>query len=409
MANLHDVVIVGAGPAGSTAAVFLARAGLSVVLLDKQRFPRDKPCGDLIAPSVIRTLDELGVGEDLRAASYRIEGVSLTSPGGASVRVETPVHPVFPNYAYVIKRYHLDELIRNAAVQAGARFEGGVRAQGIREEIDGTLTVAGSRLTGSFEVRARVLVVAVGASLPLIKAAGLAPREVRYSFAARAYYEGLADLGHDIQVRFDGVTLPGGGWIFPVSPDAANVGAGYFERSRRTPATASAALQAFIGHERLQSTFTHARQTDSVKGFPLRTDFHRSPVMKDRILLIGEAAGLVNPLTGEGISYAVASARMAAQVVQGCFDRGDLSTTGLSRYERLLRGRYQRMFTHTNRLRRLYLNRPLLESMVRASNRWPEIAELAMGVLLSYQAPGSLLRMGVLAKAVRSLRPARSG
>ncbi len=407
MERSYDVIVVGAGPGGSTAAAFLARAGLDVLLLDRQRFPRDKACGDLIAPSVISILSELGIRDRLEALSYRIEGVRLTSPSGDQVRVPAPSHPQYPNYACVVKRLALDHLISQAAVNAGVRFLDGANVHALREEADRTVRVEAQCSDGRVGFRARVVLVATGASQPLLRSLGLWPGHSQLAFAARAYYEGISGLDRDIQIRFDGVALPGGGWIFPVAPGEANVGAGFFVRTPHTPATAAAALSSFITHPTLSPLFKGSRRSGPVKSYPLRTNFHRSRASQGRVLLVGEAAGLVNPLTGEGIRYAVESGYLASQVVVDCFRQGDLSPTALQGYERTLRDRYQRTFALTHRMRVFYVNPLLLDPMVRACNRWPDLARLVMGVVLSYEDAGRMLRPGILLRALRNLVPER--
>ncbi len=385
----------------------MARAGLDVLLLDRQRFPRDKACGDLIAPSVISILSELGIREQLDALSYRIEGVRLTSPSGDQVRVPAPPHPHYPNYACVIKRFTLDQMICRAAVEAGARFLDGTKVYAISEKVDRTLSVETQCSQGRAGYRARVVIVATGASQPLLQSLGLWPARTSLAFAARAYYEGLPGLDRDVQIRFDGVTLPGGGWVFPLSPGTANVGAGFFVRTSHTPATAATALSSLIAHPTLSPLFQGSRRLGPVKSYPLRTNFHHSQASRGRVLLVGEAAGLVNPLTGEGIRYAVESGYLASQVVADSFRQGDLSPTALQGYERGLRDRYQRSFALTHLMRVFYVNPLLLDPMVRACNRWPDLARLVMGVVLSYEDAGRMLRPGILLRALRNLVPER--
>ncbi len=407
MGNLHDVIVIGAGPAGSTAAAFLARRGLDVLLLDKQRFPRDKACGDLIAPSVITILSELGLRERLEAVSFRVEGVRLTSPSGDRVRVPAPSHPRHPNYAYLVRRLAFDDMICRAAVRAGVRFVEGVNVGSVQEERDHTVRVNAQSSNGRVAHTARVAILATGSSQPLLQSLGLLPKRPQLAFAARTYFEGVRGLDRDIHIRFDGVTLPGGGWIFPLASDVANIGAGFFRRTSRTPANLSAALSSFLAHPTIRPLFEGARRLGPVKSYPLRTDFHRARASQGQVLLVGEAAGLVNPLTGEGIRYAVESGYLASQVVADCFLRGDVSPAGLSAYERSLRGRYQRTFELTHRMRVFYVNPLLLNPMVRACNRWSDLARLVMAVVLSYEDPGRMLRPGILLKALRGLRPDR--
>jgi flavin-dependent dehydrogenase len=164
----------------------------------------------------------------------------------------------------------------------------------------------------------------------------------------------------------------------------------------------------FLSNRGLQPRFEAARRVGPVKGFPIRTDFQRSPVIGDRLLLVGEAAGLVNPFTGEGIDYALESARIAAQNLMTCFDRGDFSRRSLSQYERVLRGRFQRVFVLSHRMRRLYMNPVLLDPLIRACARWSELTDLLVRTLLGYADPGEAVRPAVVLKVLRCLPTRRS-
>ncbi len=405
MGGSADVVVVGAGPAGSAAAAVLARAGADVLLLDKSEFPRDKTCGDALSPVGATILRDLGLAQTLEQGAFRFDGMRVTAPDGRTVVAAVPPHPDYPPHGYVVPRNDLDDWIRGAAIRFGARFEGRFHARGFGHS-DSGITVRGDSGGRQAERTARLVIVATGASLPLLASAGLAPRHLDYAYAARAYFEGMQGIGRDLHIRFDGVPLPGYAWIFPISETAANVGAGFYRRTRRTPPTAAAMLQGFLESPGARPLFAGARPVGPVRGFPLRTNFHRSPSTGPRILLVGEAAGLVNPFTGEGIDYALESGEMAAEAAQAILGEGDFSPGSLARYDRALRARFQRLFVLTHRLRGLYMNDLLLDPFLRACERWPDLTRLLVEIMLTYQDPAKALRPSVL---VRVLRAALSG
>lgn len=405
MSRISDVVVVGAGPGGSAAAAALARAGLDVLLLDKAEFPRDKTCGDALSPVGVTVLRGFGLGETLEKGAFRFDGIRITAPNGRTIVTAVPPHEEHPAHGYVVPRNDLDDWIRQAAIRLGARFEGGFHARGF-QQAEGGITVRGEAGGRPAERGARLAVVATGASLPLLASAGLAPRRVNYSQAARAYFEGMHGIGRDLHIRFDGVPLPGYAWIFPISDSSANVGAGFYRRTRRTPPTAAAMLRAFMESPGARQLFEGARAVGPVRGYPLRTDFHRSPSIGPRTLLVGEAAGLVNPFTGEGIDYALESGRMAGEAALAIFRDGDFSPRSLARYDRALRARYQRLFVLTYRLRAVYMNSLLLDPFIHACDRWPDLARLLVEIMLAYQDPAKALHPTVL---VRVLRAALSG
>jgi geranylgeranyl reductase family protein len=400
MGRISDVAVVGAGPGGSAAAAALARAGLDVLLLDKSEFPREKTCGDALSPIGVTVLRHLGLGETLERLAYRFDGVRFTAPDGRTVSTAVPPHAVHPPHGYVARRNDLDDWIRLAAVRLGAHFEGRFHARGFRYEDDGII-VQGEADGRQHERSARLAVVATGASLPLPASAGLAPSRIPYAHAARTYFEGTSGIGHDLHIRFDGVPLPGYAWIFPVSDSSANVGAGFYRRTRSTPATAAAMLQGFLASPGARTLLNGAKSAGPVRGFPLRTDFHRSPSIGRRILLVGEAAGLVNPFTGEGIDYALESGVMAAEAAQAILDEGDFTPRSLIRYDRALRARFQRLFVLTHFLRSFYMNSLLLDPFIRACDRWPDLARLLVEIMLTYQDPAQALRPSVLLRVAR--------
>src|SRR5919201_1588697 len=173
-----DVVVVGAGPGGSAAAFFLARAGLDVLLLDRATFPRDKTCGDGLTPQATAIADEMGALDELLASGHRVTEFEI--------------------------------------VAAGARFEGGVNVAQLSVEGD-AVRLLGQRSSEPVEVRAPLAVVATGANMGLLERAGLLPQRPQVAVAARAYLEAAVPGDRRLSLRLDGVPLPGYGWVFPVS------------------------------------------------------------------------------------------------------------------------------------------------------------------------------------------------
>jgi geranylgeranyl reductase family protein len=400
--DLYDVIVIGAGPGGAATATFLARNGLHVLLLDKFEFPRDKTCGDALSPAALHVLADLGLADDLRQSGYRVDGVSITSPEGLTVQAPIPEHPVYPKHGYVVPRYLLDDLILNASVHSGAEFQGGIHVHSIEQTAEGPIVIGEAGRTPR-RLGARVVVLAVGANLRLLRSIGIVSGNVGFAHAVRAYFEGIAGLSRQLEIRFDGTKLPGYGWIFPVSADTANVGAGLLPRRGRKAPGSATMLSQFLSNGHLHKRFQSARQVGPVKGFPIRTDFQRSPVVGDRLLLVGEAAGLVNPFTGEGIDYALESARIASECLMACIERGDLSRLALGDYECALRHRFQRDFVLSHRMRRQYMNPILLDPLIRACARWPELTDLLVRTLLTYADPAEAIRPAVMLKVLRCL------
>lgn len=370
-------MVVGAGPAGSAAAYFMARRGLDVVLLDRAEFPRDKTCGDGLTPSATTVLRAMGVLDDLLAAGRQVTGLDVVAPGGRQAGAAIPERDGI--FAMAVPRLLLDDRLRGSAVGAGARFEGGVHATTLEADGHG-VSVIGDRAGRPVVFRATMAVVATGASIGMLRHSGLLSRDPEFAIAARTYVEGSLPPGGRLQVRFDGVPLPGYGWIFPVSDTLMNVGAGAYP----LPAGASAAgvLRAFMASPRVAEALQGGRQVGGVKSYPLRMDFARAPTFGPRSLLAGEAAGLVNPLSGEGIHYALMSGRLAAERILDMVQRGDFSPEQHEVYDRQLRQRFQEVYETCALFRRLFMRRRVLDLIAHLarlhSGLGPRLVDLVM-------------------------------
>jgi flavin-dependent dehydrogenase len=224
--------------------------------------------------------------------------------------------------------------------------------------------------------------------------------------AARAYFEDLQrDVARKFSLRFDDVPMPGYGWVFPIANRAANVGVGFLPGRRSE--TAAKAMQRFITGKAIGPLLHGARQVGPVKGYPIRVDFLTSPTYADRTLLVGEAAGLVNPLTGEGIDYALESGMLAADHIAQGLDHG-LTQDWLVGYDRLLRARFERIFRFSEQIRDWYCKPPLLNLLVPLANSRPELRQLLANIVLGEREPAGYGPATMLARLVVYLARTRS-
>ncbi|MBZ0285933.1 MAG: geranylgeranyl reductase family protein [Anaerolineae bacterium] len=374
----YDVIIIGAGPGGSTGAYYLAHAGLKVLLLDKADFPRDKTCGDGLTPRALPALADMGLLPQILAAGCRLSSeLEITAPSGRTMSVHIPDMPHAPAYAVVVPRLVLDDLIRQRALNAGAIFQSDVHVRNVETDEDGVTVVSDQ---GRF--RGRMGVIATGASTRLLSTLGLLDKPHRMIVAARAYFEDIQLLLEQFQFRFDGVPLPGYDWVFPVSKSSANIGAGFIPGARGAPLSAQSGFKAFVESPAMRRLLQNARQHSLLKSYPIRTDFATAPTFAERTLLIGEAAGLVNPLTGDGIDYALETGRIAAEHLINLFAVGNFSRAGVEAYDRLLRERYQRLFTFCERVQRLSLNRRMLNLLIPLAARYPKLPTALVNMVL---------------------------
>lgn len=387
MKDMYDVAVVGAGPGGSAAAHYLAKGGLDVLLLDKFSFPRDKTCGDALTPRALRVLDEIGILDELLRIGYRLNRVELIAPKGHSVVAPMPKKDARTDYVLIVPRLILDNIILQRSVTSGAHFESPVRVNDIERDVKGVI-VKGEYRGRAVSYKARMVIVATGANIKLLLQMGLLKKPPLMMLCARTYFEGMRSMSDRVQCHFDGVPLPGYGWVFPLSDSSANIGAGFFRSgltARWMPTTARQAFDTFIQTPLLQNMLSGAQRAGPIKGYPLRVDFASAPTFSDGVMLVGEAAGLVNPVTGEGIDYALESAKIAAEHLLSMFAAGDLSGKHLKAYDQLLRQRYQDLFVLCNRLRFVYLNPLILNRVVTSAARDQYLMKLFMNIVLENQ------------------------
>ena len=384
MQQTRDVIVVGAGPGGSATAHFLAKQGLDVLLIDKADFPRDKTCGDGLSPRALHVLRSMGLLDPLLAAGHRVNNVYLFAPNGRLVEARVPPFDGLPEFVLVIPRLKLDDLIRVRAVEAGAEFRGRVTATDVVQESGRVVGVRTANAEGPIELRARLTVIATGAAMALLERAELLTHPPAFGRAARTYFEGLHKTDDAVEFHFDSVPLPGYGWVFPTSATTANVGAGYFERAGR-PALRNSPRQVFdqfVASPGIARMLEGARAIAPAKGYPLRFDFPTARTALPGLALVGEACGLVNPLTGEGIDYALESAEVAAEVLGRALRSGAAPEQTAQKYQQALRAPFLRMLVNISRVRDLYLRPWVLNRFAAAASRDEEFKLLLIHVAL---------------------------
>ena len=337
-----DVVVVGAGPAGSAAAAWAARAGRDVLVIDSAQFPRDKACGDGLTPRAIAEMQFLGLGPWLEGRIAH-HGVRM-SGFGADVEVPWP-GPSFPKVSSAVPRTELDDRIRMVAVNDGAKMMLGVKAVDVHHDSSGR--VSSLLLDSGAEVGCTDLIVADGARSPLGRVLGRQwHKETVYGVAIRGYIATPRAsepwITSHLELRSpEGEVLPGYGWIFPLGNGEVNIGVGALATAKRP---ADAALRP------LMSYYTSLRREEwGFDGEPrlglsalLPMAGAVSGVAGPNWMLIGDAAACVNPLNGEGIDYGLETGRLAAELL----GTGDVSVA----WPATLESHYARAFSVARRL-----------------------------------------------------------
>ncbi|MFE3175573.1 geranylgeranyl reductase family protein [Amycolatopsis sp. NPDC059090] len=326
----HDaeVIVVGAGPAGSTVATYLARAGVDVLLLEKTVFPREKVCGDGLTPRGVKQLIDLGLDTSEEAGWVRSRGLRILT-GDLTLEFDWPDLTDYPPYGVSRTRHDFDDLLAKTAVKAGARLYE-------RTTVTGAITNASGRVVGveakvgpektAVSYRAPLVLACDGVSARLALSVGIDKNEKRpMGVAVRRYYkspkhddpfiEGHLELWDRSDPR-DPKLLPGYGWAFPLGDGTVNVGLGMLSTSASFRNTDyRALLRQWLDGTPEEWGYREENAIGKVGGAGLPMGFNRTPHYRDGLLLLGDAGGMVSPFNGEGISAAMESAQLAAEAV----------------------------------------------------------------------------------------------
>ena len=316
-----DVLVVGAGPAGSAAARSLAQAGIDVVLSDQHAFPRDKVCGDGLIPDALHAMRKLGVFDEVMAAARRAGHVGCIGPSGRRIDV--------PGELAVLPRRELDHILCRAAVAAGARLLPPARFEAPIEEAG---RVVGARLKtaeGVHDLRARWVVLATGAQPQALIAAGMCERRTPSGIALRGYVknEAMVERIRTLDVVWHPRLAPGYGWIFPCPNGVFNIGVGVAHshdvRNGRHAMRDVNLRDAFNVFAKVHAPLRDLIEGGSwlgdkrheLKGAPLRCSLEGARQSRPGLIVTGEAAGATYAFTGEGIGKALETGIHAAEAI----------------------------------------------------------------------------------------------
>lgn len=381
----YPVVVVGGGPAGAAAVLYAKRAGLSVLLIDKAGFPRDKVCGDGIPMKTFNLLEELGFDEaELFTGGYRINRLNVYSPDNrvtrygsleadASTKSGCIPRQVFDNMLFVRAAGAADKVLSGHRLERLGDYASGRRELELRDLASGaTVTVT-----------ADLVLAADGAKSPIARQTGLLKPEERHNFdGLRMYYRSSTPFEPVIHLFYDRETLPGYVWVFPVGTHQANVGIMINRKQRAL--TGRNVREVFFdvlkANPAVREVLKDAEPMEKVTGAPLPLGTLPGSRIADGVILIGDAAAFINPITGGGIYFAILSAKYAVEFGRVALERGDTGRPALGAYEKWWRKTILPGFVYSDRLKKWFDSERFARWFLNKSSTNPVFANFFISV-----------------------------
>ena len=334
----YDVIVLGGGPAGAIAAMYLKRSGKTVLLVDKARFPRDKVCGDAQGRKAARIMRELGICEEYeKLPGQKIYGITLSSPNGTQVHLDVAQRSE-PAPGYVHTRMVFDDFLFQCAKE---RVE--TRAFNATElivEKDFVKGVIGTNERGEKEeIRANLVLAADGANSMVAIKTGLNKNpDDHHIVALRAYYKNVKGMTDRIELHLIKTLLPGYFWIFPLPDGEANVGLGMVKRDmqKKKIDLRKAIIKEIEENPLFRERFKDAELVGPIVGWNLPIASYHRKCYGNGFMLLGDAASLIDPLSGEGVGNAMISGKLAAQIAAEALESRDYSENFLQKYDKML-------------------------------------------------------------------------
>ncbi|MGG9960479.1 geranylgeranyl reductase family protein [Ferruginibacter sp. SUN106] len=329
-----DVLIAGGGPAGSGLAYHLAKAGLKVIVAEAEKFPRDKVCGDGVSPIALKELHAMGITNTEKfAKANEINKVGLFIKNDeVFIDLSKPEH--LPFHARIIPRIELDNWIYEAAKKAGAAYieNARVTSYGINEN---AVVAQLKQQQKTITIKSKIIVGADGSRSAIARQMhGVQPSDEFQLLGLRAYYENVNGPSDRVDIYFSDKVFPGIFWMFPKAPHGANIGMAMISQTLpNKPQQVREMLAEHINQNpEIKKRIGNGTIEGKIEGWPIKFYNPDIPISGNRILLVGDAAGLINPLSGDGIQYALLSARWAAEALQTCFAKNDFSAVAMNTY-----------------------------------------------------------------------------
>lgn len=387
MSEPYDLIIIGAGPAGTSAALYAAPLGLKVLLLDKKSFPRDKICGDALSGKAMEVLRDLGLADEAqKLPGAHIHSVVFGSPKGVvtDIAMKSARADGIPT-GLVVPRKIFDAFLFEKASQTSAQIITGFEVKDILEEGGQVCGVSGiNRNSGrEEEYRGKIVLGADGYHALIARKKRLHERNPDHWIAAvRAYYKNVSGLDHQIELHFVDEIIPGYFWLFPAGENLANVGLGIVQSAlQKRPFNLKKAMDTIIKSEAFASRFEQAAAVSKTEGWNLPAASMHRKNYGNGFMLLGDAAGLIDPFTGEGIGNAMVSGKHAAETASKAVQAGRYDAEMLSEYDRALWNHIGAEARTSALLQKIGRNKTLLNMVIHKAAGSAHVRETLSGMM----------------------------
>ncbi len=384
----YEVIIVGGGPAGSSAATMLGKSGKKVLLIDKGRFPREKTCGDGMTFKCVSTLKKLGVAGDFTAQSARTAGYRIHFSDGTEISVRKNLREE-QAVVYLMPRFVFDNLL----IQNAKSFP----SVGVAEETTATRALLdGDRVIGveiaangkpATQFYAPLVIDAGGVDSKIAAQFNGAARDFsEYALTVRGYYDDVEGLDDLVEFVFDERILPGYFWLFPIGPKSANVGCGTFQHIvMQQDINLRELFMNFVNQHPVGKKLKNANLRGVLKGGKIPLGFDEKSRVRNGIIFCGDAAGFCDPLTAEGISFALESGMLAGETATQALDANNFDQSFLSSYDDGWRNAFGDRFTRAEFAQQPVGKEYFLDYVVQTLSAHPALERAAKDVGEQYQ------------------------
>ncbi|MDH3973397.1 MAG: geranylgeranyl reductase family protein [Deltaproteobacteria bacterium] len=332
--NFYDVIVVGAGPGGSSTSTFLAREGVNVLLLDKSRFPRDKVCGDFLAPKAVYWIDMLGcINEVLDECKGYTDSGDLYVNGEYVISSGFPEGEKFPGFGVQLERRTLDHILVKNAVSSGVTFKEGCHVKKIAAKKD-RICIEAIEDNAPVTYEAKMVIGSDGVNSVVSREIGNSIKGESVAASIRAYYPDMIIDKSKVQIYFDKDFFPGYGWVFADDSGRANVGVGYvYDANFPMKPHLKEVFDDFVA-KNLSHRLKKDAKPEKLGGG--RACFPKlEKTVAERVLLIGDAANMTDPINGGGIHIALEGGHLAAFIAMNALERNDFSAENLNSFNEI--------------------------------------------------------------------------